>query len=182
MNASTISIPRLTTQRLVLRGPDVTDLPDSLTMWSDPHVTRFISAPPATEQNAWARLLRYAGHWALLGIGYWTVTDRRTGDYLGEVGIALHKRDLTHELRDTPEVGWALTPAAHGRGYATEAVTACLAWADTHARITRTTCLIHPANAASIHVAQKCGFSSVTTVEYHGEPQVLFARDASPHG
>ena len=44
-------------------------------------------AHPATREEAWARLLRYAGHWALLGYGFWLVEDRTTGSFVGEVGV-----------------------------------------------------------------------------------------------
>jgi RimJ/RimL family protein N-acetyltransferase len=33
-------------------------------------------------------------------------------------------------LGSAPEAGWVMAPRAHGKGYATEAVRAALAWAD----------------------------------------------------
>jgi RimJ/RimL family protein N-acetyltransferase len=59
--------PRLETERLVLRAHRVEDFPDLAALWSDPLVTRFISGVPQTPEESWSRLLRYAGHWLLLG-------------------------------------------------------------------------------------------------------------------
>ena len=37
-----ITIPTLETERLTLRAPTAADLADSLTMWGDPEITRYI--------------------------------------------------------------------------------------------------------------------------------------------
>jgi RimJ/RimL family protein N-acetyltransferase len=69
-------------------------------------------------------VLRYAGLWTLVGLGYWVARDRATGRFVGEGGLADFRRDLTPALGNAPEVGWVLAPWAHGRGLATEAVRA----------------------------------------------------------
>jgi RimJ/RimL family protein N-acetyltransferase len=65
-----------------------------------------------------------------------------------------------------------------GKGYATEAVVAVLAWGDAHFSDPRTICLIHPDNLASIRVAQKCGFHKWQRATYRGEPTILFERNS----
>jgi len=77
-------------------------------------------------------LLRYAGHWALLGYGYWVAEEKSTGAFVGELGFADYKRDLQPALPEVPEAGWVLMPWAHGKGYATEAVRAIALWGDAH--------------------------------------------------
>ena len=96
-------------------------------MWADPEVTRYIGGTPLTEEESWARLLRYVGHWSLLGFGYWVVEEKTTGNFIGEVGFADYKRDLP-SLKDLPEIGWVFSSQASGKGYATEAVRAASAW------------------------------------------------------
>ena len=59
--------PQLGTERLVLRGQRASDLGDIAAMWGDPAVTRFIGGNPLAREDAWMRLLRNAGHWALCG-------------------------------------------------------------------------------------------------------------------
>lgn len=65
--------------------------------------------------------MRYVGHWALLGYGYWAVRDKQSGEYLGSIGFSNFLRDITPAL-DAPEMGWTLVSSAHGKGYATEAL------------------------------------------------------------
>ena len=82
-----MTAPTLETERLVLRAHRVEDFSDLAALWADPVVTRFISGVPQTAEESWSRLLRYAGHWLLLGFGYWAVEEKATGNFLGEVGF-----------------------------------------------------------------------------------------------
>lgn len=168
--------PTLETPRLRLRSPRLEDFPDHLEMWSSPEVARHISGKPSTREEAWARLLRQVGHWSLLGFGNWIVERRDGGAFVGEVGLFELKRDIEPGFDGRPEVGWVLTPAAHGRGYATEAVRAALAWADAELDARGTVCIISHTNAASIAVAGKCGFRDAGTAIYKNDSVRLFER------
>lgn len=175
-------IPALDTARLTLRGHTLADFDACAAMWADPAVTRYIGGRPSTEEEVWARVLRYAGLWALLGFGYWVVRERGAGRFVGEVGFADFRRDLTPSLDGAPEVGWALATWAHGRGFATEAVRAALAWGDAHllhgGAAGRTVCLIHPEHVASIRVAEKCGYREAARTTYQGGATLIFERYA----
>jgi RimJ/RimL family protein N-acetyltransferase len=175
-NTTTPTVPVLETERLTLRGHTLADFDECAAMWGDPLVTRHIGGRPSTEEEVWARVLRYAGLWALLGYGYWAVRERDSGRFVGDVGLADFRREVTPALGDAPEAGWVLAPWAHGRGFATEAVRAVLSWADAHLAAPRTVCLINPENAASLHVAGKCGFREVTRGTYKGEETIICER------
>jgi len=95
-------VPVLETERLKLRGHGLEDFVHCGAMWADPEVTRYIGGKPYTEEQSWARLLRYAGHWSLLGFGYWVVEEKTVGNFIGEVGFADYKRDL-QPLRGIPK-------------------------------------------------------------------------------
>lgn len=170
------SIPRLETERLVLRGHRAEDFVDCTAMWGDPEVTRFIGGRAFPRDEVWTKLLRYVGHWAVSGFGYWVLEDKRTGRFVGEVGFADFKREMQPSIEGTPETGWVLAPWAHGRGLATEAVRAALAWGRTHLPSQRTVCLISPENLASIRVAEKCGYREFHRTTYKGQPTLLFER------
>lgn len=170
------TVPTLDTPRLHLRGHRLEDFAPSFAMWSDPHVARFIGGRPSTDDEVWARLLRYVGHWALLGFGYWVVEERTSGRFVGEVGFADFHRDLEPPLGDRPEAGWALATWAHGQGFATEAVQAALAWGDAHFGNRATVCLIAPSNTGSLRVAQKCGYRERLRTTYKGAPTLLLER------
>jgi RimJ/RimL family protein N-acetyltransferase len=125
----------------------------------------------------WSKLLRYAGHWAWLGFGYWAVEEKASGRFVGDVGFADFKREIEPSLEGMPELGWVLAPWSHGRGYATEAAQAALGWSDAHFGTARTVCIVAPEHLASLRVAEKCGFREVQRMTYKGEPTVLLARE-----
>ena len=164
------------TERLILRRHRVDDLAACAAMWADPAVTRFIGGRPFTAEESWARLLRYAGLWSLLGFGYWAIEERATGGFIGELGFADFRRDITPSLEGLPELGWALATDARGRGYASEAIGAALAWGDRRLAAKRTVCLIHPDNAPSLRVAAKAGYRELRQTTYKGQPTVVFIR------
>jgi RimJ/RimL family protein N-acetyltransferase len=164
------------TQRLRLRRHQLDDFEECAAMWADPGVTRYIGGKPFSREEAWTKLLRYVGHWSLLGFGYWAIEERATSRFVGEMGFADFKRDIEPALEDTPELGWVLASGAHGKGYATEAVRAAIAWGKQRFKDKRTVCLIHPENVASIRVAEKCGFQEFRRTTYKGHPTILFAR------
>lgn len=150
-------------------------------MWGDPDVTRFIGGRPASPEEVWNRILRYAGLWSLLGFGYWAVRERETGRFVGDVGLADFHRDITPPLENAPEVGWALATWAHGQGYATEAVKAAVAWGDANLHTpagppARFVCIISPDNIASARVAEKCGFVHRIQTTYKDHATNVFER------
>ena len=170
------AIPVIETERLRMRGHRVEDFDDCLAMWSDPEVTRFIGGKPLSGEDVWARLLRYAGHWHLLGYGYWLVERKDTGLFVGEVGFADFKRQIAPSFEGIPEIGWVLIPWAHGNGYAIEALRAATAWGDQHFGGKTTGCLINPDNKASIRVAEKGGYKSFCRTFYKEHPAIIFRR------
>jgi len=172
-------IPTLTTERLYLRAHRLDDFAALARMWADPLVTQYITGVPSTGQASWMRLLRYAGHWALLDFGYWVIEDRATGTFAGELGFADFHREIDPPLDGVPELGWALSPAYFGRGIATEAARAATQWGDEHLGAAKTACLIDPRNVASIRVAEKCGFKEISRTSYDGHPTVRLERTAT---
>jgi RimJ/RimL family protein N-acetyltransferase len=172
----TTEIPTIETNRLRLRAHSQQDLAACAAMWGDPVVTKFIGGKPFTREEVWARMLRYAGHWAWLGYGFWIVEERDSGQFVGEVGLADFKRDLDPPLICGPEAGWALAASAHGRGFATEALTAVTEWHQMRVPPQTISCVIHPDNAASIKVAIKCGFRAGQRALYKGQPTTGYLR------
>lgn len=170
-------IPPLETQRLRLRGHRLTDFEPLHAMWSDPEVTRFITGAPSTRTESWSRLLRYAGHWAHLGYGYWAVEDRATGAFIGETGLADYRRGIA-ALDGVPEAGWVFAPAAHGKGLAGEAVRAVLRWADADARFATTACIIDPDHHASRRLAGRQGYQEVGLQPYGAGQTLVYRRQA----
>lgn len=162
--------------RLRLRGHRSDDLPACVAMWSDPNVTRFIGGRPSSEQQTWARLLAYIGHWALTGFGYWAIEEQHSNEFVGEVGFADFRRDVPASIKGKPELGFALAPRFHGLGYATEAVRAALAWADEYLPYSTTVSLVNPENVASLRVLEKCGYEHLQRAVVMEQPVSVFSR------
>ena len=165
--------PRLVSERLTLMPHTIADLDDLASMWSDASVTRLLGGPGDREAS-WQRLLRYAGSWALLGYGFWAVRETATGSFVGEVGFLDGKRTGVDGFNGDPEIGWCLNARHHGKGYATEAVRAALAWGD-H-RFSRCVAMIDTANEASNRVAERCGFARFADATYKDASTVLWQR------
>lgn len=171
--------PVIETARLVLRAHRLDDFDVLAAMWREPEVVRYISGKPSTPEQSFTRLLRYAGHWALLGYGYWAIQDRETGDFAGEAGFADYHREIEPPLHGMPELGWIVAPRWQRKGYATEAVRACLEWGAQHWEPgTRFSCIITPDNVPSIRVAEKCGFMVHVRTTYQGDAVDMYTRDA----
>lgn len=169
--------PILQTDRLTLRAHRAGDYDALKALWGDADVVRHIGGHPQDAQTVWFRLLRYAGMWSLLGFGMWAVEDRATGAYLGDAGLMDARRGLT-ELDGVIEAGWAFAPAAWGRGVASEAMAAVLAWADAHRPGEAIRCIIEPGNGASIRVAERLGFRPFAEAAFGGAPIRVMERRA----
>jgi RimJ/RimL family protein N-acetyltransferase len=169
-------IPILETQHLRLRGHTRDDFVASAAMWGDARVTARISGRPFTAEESWARLLRYAGLWALLGFGYWVATRKEDGAFIGETGFADFRRAIPSPHAALPEAGWVIAPDHQGKGYAGEAVAAITAWGDRHFGGSRTFCIIDPDHPASIRIAEKAGYRFAEATTYQASTVRLYLR------
>ncbi len=167
--------PVIETERLRLRAHRPADFDACAALWAEPAVVRFLGGKPNTREECWNRILRHAGFWAFTGMGSW-LTETKDDTFVGEIGFLWLKRDIEPRIEGVPEIGWILHPSVHGKGYATEAVRAALAWGDAHLGHARVTCLIAPENTASLGVAAKTGFREFARSLYHGDPVVMLER------
>ncbi len=165
------------TERLTLRPHTPRDFSDVAAMWAEPAVVRHISGKPSTREESWSRLLRYAGHWATMNFGYWAVRETGSGRFVGDVGLSEFRRDIVPSLEGTAEAGWVLASWAQGKGFATEAVRAALAWYEGQFGALRTVCMIAPDNDASLRVADKSGYREFAQALYKNEPVILLERN-----
>jgi RimJ/RimL family protein N-acetyltransferase len=172
-----VKVPVIETERLRLRAHRLDDFAASAEMWSDPIVIRHTTGKPQTPEEVWARLLRYIGHWAMLGYGFWALEEKASGEFVGEIGFADFKRIIEPSLDGMPEIGWVLVSRFHGKGYATEGVRAVIAWGDEHFGATKTVCLIQPENLASIRVAEKFGYREYARSTYKEHAVIMLSRE-----
>ncbi len=167
----------LNTERLTLRWPELSDLPAMTALWGDSDVVRYIGGKPFSAEDVWQRLLRYRGHWALLGYGYWIIRERTTGAFVGEIGFADWHRTGLAELAGRPEGGWVLSPAMQGRGYAGEALDAVLAWLDRTLGSPSSACIIAPDHGRSLRLAERRGYRIVRRATYRDSDTCVLLRE-----
>lgn len=170
-----MSPPTLLTARLSLKPCEKNDYPDMAAMWADEAVVAHISGQTRDAQDAWFAHLRNRGLWDILGYGYWIVRERKTENFVGEVGFADFMRGMTPDLSGRPEAGWVLARLAWGKGYATEAVKAAHDWLD-EVIPGRSTCIIDLDNDGSMRVATKVGYAEIGPSDYRGAPVMVFER------
>ena len=171
-----MTIPVLETARLRLRCHCPADLAPFVAMWQEPAFYRYLAGRPLPEEGVWTKMLRHLGVWALYGYGYWAVEEKSTGQFIGNVGFGEWQRAIEPSIKGWPEMGWVLAPHVHGRGYATEATQAVLAWGDVHLPTPRTVCLIDEDNAPSRGLAAKLGYQEFGRAAYHGCDVLLLER------
>lgn len=173
--------PTIETQRLILRPHRLDDYEACCFLTTDPEAVRMIYQKPMSREETWHRLLRFVGHWALLGYGLLLVEERMTGRAVGEVGLGDFHRGLGEDFDPFPEFAWMMASDVHGRGYATEAARAVLRWMETAFAPERTVCIIDPDNGASLRVAEKLGFHSYGKADYKDKPVLKLRRFAVRH-
>lgn len=171
-------VPVLETERLILRGYERDDFAVFAEMWADDRVVRPLGIAPLPQDEAWGRFCRYVGHWALLGFGTWAVVEKSSGGIVGEMGLFDFKRDLGSDYVGDPEQGWAMAVAAQGKGYATEAALAALAWGERHFAPFNPFCIISPGNQPSLRVAEKAGYRESARTLFKGAAAIVLRRGA----
>ncbi|HEU5102742.1 MAG TPA: GNAT family N-acetyltransferase [Roseiflexaceae bacterium] len=86
------------------------------------------------------------------GWGIWLILDPAERSLVGDIGFKGPPDDLA-----TIEIGYSILPAFQGRGYASEAARALIAWGFAQAGVRRIVANCLADNAASIRVLQKAG-------------------------
>lgn len=141
----------LRSERLVLREITVADLPTLERIFGDPLCMRYYpSTKDATATRDFFDRLAF-GSYEKNGFGLWAVVDRENGDMLGDCGITL--QDTSRGME--PELGYHLWRDYWGKGYATEAATACRDHAFSIMGLSRIVSIVSLENLPSQKVAER---------------------------
>jgi RimJ/RimL family protein N-acetyltransferase len=154
------------TERLDMRPVSDTDLEDLVELHADPSVQRVFGVVTGEEVAEW--IARARREWSERAFGRVSLFDRESGAFLGRCGLR-HWSEF-----DEVEVGWVLTPAARGRGLATEAGRASIEWGLRDLGLPYVTAMIAPDNAASIAVAERLGMTPEREDVLHGDHIVVW--------
>ena len=140
----------LSTERLRLRPLTLDDTDRLLEVLGDPVAMAHYPAPKSqTEVERWivGATESYEAH----GFGLWAIERSEDGAFLGDCGPMLQPV-MGKQL---PEIGYHLVRRAWGRGYATEAAAAALAWVFRETTFELACSIVAPANEPSRRVAAR---------------------------
>jgi RimJ/RimL family protein N-acetyltransferase len=160
----------------MLRKPRVEDAEDLVAAYSDPETMRYIGDGSTTDlAGTKAAIEKWLERWDASGFGFFVLERRHDRGIVGRAGFLVWDPETwtVAELDDRSEVeiGWALSRAYWGRGYATEAALALRDWTDRSRLIS----LIQHGNERSVRVAEKLGEHYERDVEVRGVPTRLFS-------
>ena len=165
---------RLYTERLCLRMPAAEDADDLYALFADPEVMRGLGKEPVSAVGEVRAMIEggMIGGWRTDGLGAFILeTAAADRQVVGQAGLMIFdRRDWTPSTwanagsHAQPELGWALTRAHWGHGYATEAAAAIRDWAHERPNVDRLVSLISPDNVRSQRVAKRLGAMPTETV------------------
>ncbi len=163
------AVPVITTARLRLRAPLIGDYPAYRDVFLSDRA-RFMGGP-FTDDEAFADFCQGIAGWTLRGAGMWTITLAGDDAPLGWLY-------LWQEMGDPePELGWVLTGAAEGQGFAHEAAVAVLPHAVALYGAGGFVSYIDAGNDASVRLAVKLGAVRDVAAELaRGEPDLQIYR------
>jgi ribosomal-protein-alanine N-acetyltransferase len=156
-------IPCVTTERLTLRSLRLADAPALQRIYQLEGVLTYFpdTSPPPLE-----RIERFVAgqeeHWLEHGYGNWGIVPKGETELIGWAGL-----QFLSELNET-EVGFLLSPHNWGKGYATEAARASCRFGFEGFDLDHLIALVHPDNAASRRVINKCGVRYLETIHLWG--------------
>ncbi len=142
-----MAFTRLQTSRLILRPITPEDGPAIHRYMSDPIVTRWLPEGVLDAAQSQAFAEKHAGPSAEAA----AVVERESDQLVGHMVVHAWFGHATHEI------GWAIASDRQGRGYATEAARALMAFAFGALGCHRVIATCQPENVASWRVMEKLG-------------------------
>ena len=169
--------PTIRTDRLALRAWRDEDREPFADMNADPVVMEhFVRRLDRARSDAFVD--RIATCWAERGYGLWALERTDTGEFIGYTGLwpALFDAPFTPAV----EVGWRLAAAYWGRGFATEAARAAVAYGFETVRLPEIVSFTSEVNARSWRVMERLGMLRDTAGDFD-HPLVPVGHPARRH-
>ena len=142
----------LKSERLGFRWWTAEDLPLAQQLWGDPEVTKYFGGP-FSEDEIRRRFKRERARRMVHGFQYWVIELLETGEFVGVCGLRPYR-----PAEEIIELGFHLRPKFWGRGLATEAARAVVAYGFEKYAPKKLAAAHHPDNLNSKKVIEKVGF------------------------
>jgi len=173
----------LFTERLRLAPFVADDIDLALEMWTDAEVVKYI-CDVLTEAEIHAEMVNSVKRGGDGGIGLWCVTDRQSGEKLGDsylLPLPIDEDDTDYSLvvmGQMPdadiEIGYFLKRSAWGKGYATEICERLLQFAFQEIALNEVVASVEPENVASRRILEKCGLLNGGRMRCYGKDTPVY--------
>lgn len=155
----------ITTERLILRTWDESDLDAFMEATNTPAVMRWLGGVWSREDHE-AGFARITGYQRDFGHTFWIVEDRASGELLGFCGLKRVNSPGAGDLTGTAEVGWRLRESAWGKGIAKEAAIASLDLAFGRFGYSEVVAITVEGNGASQGLMRRLGMQRRADLDY----------------
>ena len=155
----------ITTERLILRTWDESDLDAFMEATNTPAVMRWLGGVWSREDHE-AGFARITGYQRDFGHTFWIVEDRASGELLGFCGLKRVNSPGAGDLTGTAEVGWRLRESAWGKGIAKEAAIASLDLAFDRFGYSEVVAITVEGNGASQGLMRRLGMQRRADLDY----------------
>lgn len=158
------------TKNLLLRMPELGDVPAILSIEGDPKTNKFRPAGPMKDlSEAKETLERWRNNWATHGYGYWAVVLQSESEVIGIGGI----RSELWKGREVLNLYYRFSPKAWGHGYARELAETAVKMAAELLPDLLLVARIRPVNIPSRKVAERVGL--IHSPELDSDEHMVFA-------
>ncbi len=146
----------LTTSRLILRRWRDDDIEPMAAINADPEVMRWIGDGTVRDlEQTRSGIAAVERQWEASGYGLFAITERASGDLVGFTGMAVPY--FLPEIMPSVEIAWRLARPYWGRGIATEASAAALAFGLIDRGLDGIVAIVQIGNEASERIMVKLG-------------------------
>jgi RimJ/RimL family protein N-acetyltransferase len=152
-----MTVPELTTDRLLLRGWRQSDRAPFAALNADPEVARYLGAGTRNRGASDALVDQFVEHWRAHQFGLWAIERTEDGAFLGFTGLA--RPTFEAHFTSAVEVGWRFAREAWGHGYATEAARAAVEFGYVVRGLDEIVSFTVPANLPSRRVMERLGMT-----------------------
>jgi len=166
-----LSIPKIETERLILRQALPIDLDDwAGQVFGVPEVIQYMPKRDMTPlQRAERAFNNYNKLWEEYSLGGWIITDKQSGKFIGSIEIEY--LDDTDEY----ELGYCMGKDHWGKGIATEAGRAVVRYGFETVKLDRIIAVVVPENIASWRVLEHIGLVFEKKAVYYDLDVVYYA-------
>ena len=159
----------INTKRLILRPMEIKDFEGIYKLDSDPKVMKYLGGCKIKGKEEAKKVISLVQkQYAEVGVGRWTVIERKSGAFVGWSGLKYYTNEVCG-LKNFYEIGYRLLPAFWGKGYATESAQASLKYGFKTLGCKVLYSMADIENTASLKVLDKLNFKTIGILNYEGK-------------